>query len=1083
MTALLTRLRIAGFKSFAEPAALDILPGLTGIVGPNGCGKSNVVEALRWAMGESSARSLRGGEMDDVIFAGTAARSSRNLAEVSITLQRGADALPDPFGAEEEVQVTRRIERGAGSQYRANGRDMRARDVQTLFADLASGAKSSAMVSQGRVSALVNARPEERRAVLEEAAGITGLHARRHEAELKLRAADANLARAEELRTQLETGREGLRRQARQASRYRNIAGAVRAAEADFLAVLHARAYFLAEQAQAAQAQARDDADRAQRAVQREAAALEAAEAALPGPRAEEAEARSLLERRRLEAETLAEEAARADRALQAALAQLALIQSDLTHAAAVEADAAGVLDGLAAQADQLRDRLAALPAEIEAAETALRAGLEAAADAESQAESAASRAVEAASAARQAAVSRDQAARRLAEALHGLETAEALRDAARDAEIDPAILSQAAASAADAETALADARAAEEHAALHRQSCVLEAGEARATLARETERAATHRKQRAEAESRLARLEAAHALVTRELEGAIAAQVAPARLDAARAALGEARSQALVAEDAAEAAELAHTNAGATRLQALTVRDQLRAAHARLLATRADAAARHERQQRDFTARAEALAAAEQAQPAEAALTAARGSTEAAERAATLAASSLERCAAARSRAEQALNEARSAASSGSAFLAGLVAEADGVRRALGDGHAQAAPLLDEVELPAGLEAAFGAVFADADAAPESADAMRFWRALPPIAAAHLPAGCTSLADLVRAPAALGRTLSHAALLPDGADGDARQAALPPGWVLVSQQGDVWRWDGQVSRAGAPNAASARLKLRGRLRELDTALGLAREQDEAGRIAAAAAEAACATARANEATARGDAAAAEGVLAECRRAQAALDAEADGVAAHLASLRPAVSRAETDLRTAEAMLADEDAALAALPDPGTAERALSAASMAAEAARLELSAARAARDAARGAADTATASLRALEAAATRSQDQLAALHPQIERLGVELREAEAARAALRDEEAALPDMAALSAREAAAQESLAGATVGSEAARQAVARAETARQETAAMASRLGRRAGASRNRCRADGAGCVARCGGPG
>ena len=194
MTAQLTRLRIAGFKSFAEPVTMDILPGLTGIVGPNGCGKSNVVEALRWAMGETSVRSLRGGEMDDVIFAGTAARASRNLAEVTITLEKPAESeLPDPFTAEQELQVTRRIERGAGSAYRANGRELRARDVQTLFADMASGAHSSAMVSQGKVAALVNAKPEARRQVLEEAAGITGLHARRHEADLKLRAAETNL--------------------------------------------------------------------------------------------------------------------------------------------------------------------------------------------------------------------------------------------------------------------------------------------------------------------------------------------------------------------------------------------------------------------------------------------------------------------------------------------------------------------------------------------------------------------------------------------------------------------------------------------------------------------------------------------------------------------------------------------------------------------------------------------------------------------------------------------------------------------------------------------------------------------------
>jgi chromosome segregation protein len=242
-----TRLRIAGFKSFAEPTTVELLPGLTGIVGPNGCGKSNVVEAMRWAMGENSARSLRGGEMDDVIFAGTTSRASRNIAEVTLTLgESGSDAnsgaapavpFPPPFDAAPELQISRRIERGAGSTYRVNGREHRARDIQTLFADLASGARSSAMVSQGRVSSIVNARPDERRSILEEAAGITGLHARRHEAELKLRATEANLARAEDVRGQLDTQLQGLKRQARQAARYRNLSGTIQAAEMELLGI------------------------------------------------------------------------------------------------------------------------------------------------------------------------------------------------------------------------------------------------------------------------------------------------------------------------------------------------------------------------------------------------------------------------------------------------------------------------------------------------------------------------------------------------------------------------------------------------------------------------------------------------------------------------------------------------------------------------------------------------------------------------------------------------------------------------------------------------------------------------------
>ncbi|MBO0713078.1 MAG: AAA family ATPase, partial [Acetobacteraceae bacterium] len=237
-----SRLRIVGFKSFAEPATVEIMPGQTGIVGPNGCGKSNVVDALRWMMGENSARSLRGGEMEDVIFTGSAARASRNIAEVTLTLGEVEGRAPPPFHEQSELEISRKIERGGGSTYRVNGREVRARDVQTLFADLASGAHSSAIVSQGRVGALVAARPEIRRAVLEEAAGITGLHARRHEAELKLRAAEANLVRAEDLRVQLETQLGALRRQARQASRYRNLSGHIRQAEAELFAIQRARA-------------------------------------------------------------------------------------------------------------------------------------------------------------------------------------------------------------------------------------------------------------------------------------------------------------------------------------------------------------------------------------------------------------------------------------------------------------------------------------------------------------------------------------------------------------------------------------------------------------------------------------------------------------------------------------------------------------------------------------------------------------------------------------------------------------------------------------------------------------------------
>jgi chromosome segregation protein len=227
------RLKLSGFKSFVEPAELRIEPGLTGVVGPNGCGKSNVLEAIRWVMGESSPKSMRGAGMDDVIFAGTASRPARDFAEVSLLVEREPEDMPGdvtlaPVG---DVEVARRIERGAGSAYRVNGRDVRAKDVALLFADAATGAHSPALVSQGKISAVIAAKPTERRLMLEEAAGISGLHVRRKDAEQKLRAAEANLVRLDEVLADMEMRASALRRQAKAAERYRKLSDQIRIAE------------------------------------------------------------------------------------------------------------------------------------------------------------------------------------------------------------------------------------------------------------------------------------------------------------------------------------------------------------------------------------------------------------------------------------------------------------------------------------------------------------------------------------------------------------------------------------------------------------------------------------------------------------------------------------------------------------------------------------------------------------------------------------------------------------------------------------------------------------------------------------
>jgi chromosome segregation protein len=324
-----TRLRLSGFKSFVDPAELHIEPGLTGIVGPNGCGKSNLVEALRWVMGENSAKKMRGSAMDDVIFNGTSERPSRNLAEVSLQIDNATRSAPAVFNDADELQVIRRIEREAGSVFRVNGRDVRARDVQLLFADVGSGAHSGAMVSQGRVGAIINAKPVERRMVLEEAAGVAGLHSRRHEAELRLKAAEANLTRLADVMAGIESQLDQMRRQARQASRYRRLAEQIRRTEA---IALHQRwmrgttALGIAEQALA-------EADRlvADRTlVAAEAATAQAnAAAGLPALRQAEAEAAAKLHRLAVARDGLDAEEARAREATAALEARLKQIDDD----------------------------------------------------------------------------------------------------------------------------------------------------------------------------------------------------------------------------------------------------------------------------------------------------------------------------------------------------------------------------------------------------------------------------------------------------------------------------------------------------------------------------------------------------------------------------------------------------------------------------------------------------------------------------------------------------------------------------------------------------------------------------------
>jgi chromosome segregation protein len=377
----LNKLRLLGFKSFVEPTDFHIEQGLTGVVGPNGCGKSNLVEALRWVMGETSHKSLRAAGMDDVIFSGTNTRPARNTAEVMLFLDNSDRSAPAQFNEHETLEISRRIEREKGSMYRLNGREVRARDVQLVFADASTGARSPALVHQGRIGEIIQAKPEQRRRVLEEAAGVAGLHARRHEAELRLKAAETNLARLEDVIGQLAQQIDGLKRQARQAVRYKQVAADVRKAEAT---LFHLR--WIGANAEAAEAShAKDMAVRHVAdaiGAQAEASTRQANAAAdLPPLRDEEAKAGAALQRLVMAREQLDHEEARVTERIAELDRRLAQLVQDIAREQRQQADADAALArlateeaGLTQDSSGVAQREAEVATRVSAAETTLAA-------------------------------------------------------------------------------------------------------------------------------------------------------------------------------------------------------------------------------------------------------------------------------------------------------------------------------------------------------------------------------------------------------------------------------------------------------------------------------------------------------------------------------------------------------------------------------------------------------------------------------------------------------------------------------------------------------------------------------------
>lgn len=382
-------LRLNGFKSFADRTELDIGPGLNGVVGPNGCGKSNLVEAMRWVMGENSAKRMRGDGMEDVIFAGTSKRSAKNIAEVALLLNNQSRTAPALFNNTDEIEIIRRIEKDHGSTYKINGKTVRARDVQMLLADTVTGANSPALVSQGRITQIINSKPMERRMVLEESAGVSGLYARRHEAELRLKAADANLVRLEDMLGGVETQLASLKRQARQASRYKNLNAQIRQLEAliawlEWKSLEDRRNEMNSQFVEAEKIVA----EKMLTVTQLTKTQTTQAEN-LPALRKAEAEAAAVLQNKKINLQRIEDEAARLDNMIAEAKAQLEQTLNDFQHEETTASETATTLeiltreehelieqqkseDGKLEEKDKAREDLEAKVQELEARYTAL---------------------------------------------------------------------------------------------------------------------------------------------------------------------------------------------------------------------------------------------------------------------------------------------------------------------------------------------------------------------------------------------------------------------------------------------------------------------------------------------------------------------------------------------------------------------------------------------------------------------------------------------------------------------------------------------------------------------------------------
>jgi len=762
-----SRLRLSGFKSFVDPTELHIERGLTGVVGPNGCGKSNLLEAIRWVMGENRSKSLRGTSMDDVIFAGTDRRPARNMAEVTLVIDNIDRTAPADYNDEDTIEVTRRIERESGSSYRINGKDVRQKDVQLLFADAATGAHSPALVSQGRIGSLINAKPQDRRQILEEAAGISGLHTRRKEAESRLKSAEANLVRVQDVVQAMESQISGLKRQASQAVRYRSISGDIRQAEASLLFIKWKLASEEVIELESSLRNAEKEAAAVTASVAEISKEQAIMAATLPPLRQADAETAAKMQRLAIEKENLEAEAERRKQSAISLRANLEQIAADREREQEIAVDAKAALDRLNSE----------------------KAKLETARDSEKSAE------------------------------VDAREKLDGAAQAASSAEMEFDQLSE----------------------------------------------------QAAQARARRSSLESDKLAIARRKDQLISEKTRLESEIEAMSAEDEVLGSLKTAEEAVENAEKTLSN----------IDEALRAAEATTIQARA------------------------------------------------------------------VRNDADAARAEVQGQVKALHGEVNSLKAMLQTSDDEDAPVANDLKAESGYEAAAGAALGSDAEAGQNTAASRFWQLLGLLSKPSWPKGVEPLSTYVTVPKVLSRKLDYTGIVKEGVDAAALVADLSPGQTLVDIEGNLWRWDGFVHKAGAPTQAAIRLQQQNRLDDLQKRSGEAEVKLTAAEKAVENSFAAHAAAREAEQSQRNLRQAAEKDLGEKHRTLVTAQQEASKRASRAGMIRESMERIDIEEKETLQRLADIEGHISELPKNEKLEKDLADVRTKVESLRQDLSAAR----------------------------------------------------------------------------------------------------------------------------------------